>query len=388
MLCPCVINAKILLQKLWLERLSWDDQLPLSLQKAYTRIRNQLVILNNLEIPRHVRCQNAVCIEIHGFCDASESAYGACVYVKSVDTNGKSLIRLLCAKSKVAPLKPVMLPRFELCGAVVLSGLVKKVLDSINIKFDACFLWADSSVVLSWIKMQANTLKTFVSNRVAEIQENTSFAHWRHVRSKDNPADLLSRGTEAEKIIGHNLWWQGPSWLLEACENWPNPPITGTNLTEQRKRTVLAHIACVQSYFSDIFIRFSNLLRLKRSIAYVLRFVRMCRTKTKIVGFLSAQEIENACHLILKHFQAETFAREIKQLSSDKLSDKSSKISNLNPFLDEQKILRVGGRIQNSEFSYNKRHLVVLSSDHHVTKLIFQHFHIELMHAGPQLLLA
>ncbi|XP_072401168.1 uncharacterized protein [Diabrotica undecimpunctata] len=174
-------------------------------------------------------------LEPHGFCDSSEKAYGACIFIKSTDSLGRSYSFLLCAKSKVAPLKPVTLPRLELCGAVILSRLTNKVKNSLNVQFDTCYLWTDSSIVLSWLKTAANTLKTFVSNRVAEIQETTSFAQWRHVPGKDNPADLVSRGVEPDKIMECNLWWHGPEWIMQDSDKWPNLQVVPTETSETRK---------------------------------------------------------------------------------------------------------------------------------------------------------
>ncbi|KAK9679934.1 Pao retrotransposon peptidase [Popillia japonica] len=117
-------------------------------------------MLNHLKINRLVLCENAERIELHGFSDASEKAYGGCIYLKSIGRDGTAHVHLLCSKSKVAPLKTVTVPRLELSG----------------------------------LKITPNRLKTFVSNRVAEVQELSAQFTWRHVPSAENPADCLSRG--------------------------------------------------------------------------------------------------------------------------------------------------------------------------------------------------
>lgn len=85
-----------------------------------------------------------------------------------------------------------------------LSSVTRKSLH--NVKFDACYLWSDSTIVLGWIKQPPNKLKTFVSNRVAEIQELTSTDTWNHVSTKENPADLLSRGVKPKSLVDNDLW--------------------------------------------------------------------------------------------------------------------------------------------------------------------------------------
>lgn len=273
LLSPCIIIAKVMLQRLWLEKISWDDPLPVSIENAYLFFRHNLIALNNLRIRRHVGISNPVKIELHGFCDSSQTAYGACILVKSARENKTSVCHLLCAKSKVAPLKTVSLPRLEFCGAVVLARLVQKLTTSLRITIDNCVLWTDSSIVLSWIKTPPNTLKTFVSNRVAEIQEITKFAQRRHVPSKDNPADILSRGIQPEHIIDLDLWWQGPTWLTESQDNWPNLRTSVSSEIPEVKNDIKSFITNFDNKIFP-FERFSNLSRLKCCMAYILRFIK------------------------------------------------------------------------------------------------------------------
>lgn len=90
--------------------------------------KSQILSVEELLIPRRVICDNAVEIELHRFCDASESAYGACIYLRSTNSRSEYTVRLLCAKSRVAPIKKIPLPRLELSGAVLLTKLIKNVL--------------------------------------------------------------------------------------------------------------------------------------------------------------------------------------------------------------------------------------------------------------------
>ncbi|XP_044764428.1 uncharacterized protein LOC123320992 [Coccinella septempunctata] len=136
LLSPCIILAKILLQELWSTKTSWDDPIPESIKCTWLAFQHELPILNNLSISRHAIIQNCIRVELHGFCDSSERAYGACVYLRSLDKDGNIRVSLLCAKSKVAPIKTVSIPRLELCGAVLLSRLTHKVVSSMNLMSD------------------------------------------------------------------------------------------------------------------------------------------------------------------------------------------------------------------------------------------------------------
>ncbi|XP_067216933.1 uncharacterized protein [Linepithema humile] len=137
---PATIKAKMLLQRMWQLKLAWDKSLPNNLHTEWIEYAQNLSAINNIRIPRLVACREPVKIELHGFSDASEGAYGACLYVRSVDKHGNQLIRLLCAKSRVAPLKTISIPRLELCGAVLLAKLVHQVIEILSIPIHARYL--------------------------------------------------------------------------------------------------------------------------------------------------------------------------------------------------------------------------------------------------------
>lgn len=384
---PCVIIAKVLLQKLWTESLAWDETLPMELDSQWIKLRNQFYCLNNLTIPRHVVCLQPVRVDIHGFADASIEAYGACVYSRSVSVDGYVKVSLVFSKVKVAPLKALTVPRLELCGALLLAKLVTKVKQSMDITFQNTYLWCDSTVVLGWINSQPSLLQTFVRNRIGQIQELTHTVDWHHVKSADNPADILSRGLAPNKIIDCQKWWQGPEWLVldETC--WPvsNCPVI-ENLPE-----VDTPVKTVQLVISiDIFPfeKFSCLNRLKRGVAYCFRFIRLFKPgEIQFKGVLRACEVDHAMKALIKISQRESFSQEIQNLEG-KNPRVAKGIANLNPFIDENGFLRVGGRLQLSYLDYAKKHPILLSAKHRFTLLLFEAEHKRLLHAGPQMLLS
>ncbi|XP_052755148.1 uncharacterized protein LOC128201625 [Galleria mellonella] len=132
LLSPTIIIAKVLLQKLWLLQLGWDDEVPRDVLRAWTVFVKGLSMLNTIRIPRHVIANEAICTELHIFTDASQTAYGACIYVRTVTNNGLVSVKLLCSKGKVAPLKPVSIPRLELCGALLGARLYDKDLSPLS----------------------------------------------------------------------------------------------------------------------------------------------------------------------------------------------------------------------------------------------------------------
>nr|CAH7737235.1 unnamed protein product [Callosobruchus chinensis] len=388
LISPCVIIGKVLIQKLWLEKIDWDSPVSEELKIEWLKLRNNLAELNKLKIDRQVVCNEAVKIELHGFSDASAEAYGAAVYVRSVDINGKIHVCLLCAKSRVAPLKTISIPRLELCGAVILAKLVDKVINSCKIDFDKVYCWTDSTVVLGWLKTIPNLLKTFVANRVSEIQtlESQNCCQWRHVPTKSNPADILSRGMYPNELGMNRLWWKGPMFLLNEESDWPEIKQKSCNLPEVKEKSNTLFAFSTGSFPFD---NFSSLMRIKRVVAYMLRFAKnAANNENQIKGLLTLDEIENGFLCLIRCAQRECFSQEISDLLSKNKISKKSKLLMLNPFLDENNVLRVGGRLENSMYSYDKKHPIILSSKHHLSKLIFEREHLKFYHIGPQALLA
>lgn len=121
LLSPLTITAKIILQKLWQLKTSWDEFVPASIHTQWSLFRTTLDQLANLKILRHFICHKPRSIELHGFADSSQNAYGACIYKRSLDENNKWHCHLVCSKTRVAPLKVITIPQLELCAAVLLA---------------------------------------------------------------------------------------------------------------------------------------------------------------------------------------------------------------------------------------------------------------------------
>ncbi|GFU74974.1 uncharacterized protein TNCV_3752251 [Trichonephila clavipes] len=184
-----------------------NDLLPAEEYREWQQFLVSLENINNIEIPRRILVAFPEVIEIHGFADASERCYGAAVYCKSKNLKSETLVRLITSKSRVAPIKSLTIPRLELCAAVLLAKLVKRVVAALQLETSELYLWSDSKIVLAWLRKEPMDLKTFVQNRVAKIQELYPNKLWRHVPSDQNPADLVSRGVDPDKLLQQNLWF-------------------------------------------------------------------------------------------------------------------------------------------------------------------------------------
>ncbi|XP_018374531.1 PREDICTED: uncharacterized protein LOC108768562 [Trachymyrmex cornetzi] len=386
---PVIIKAKIILQVLWQQKLDWDTPVPETIRIVWTSYCQQLPAIRYLEIQRHAIVHKPTDIQLHGFSDASQVAYGACIYILSVNDEGTISIRLLTAKSRVAPLKTISLPRLELCGAVLLANLVQKVTQALTCRISQHYLWTDSEIVLAWIQGEPSRWQTFVRNRVVEIQKLTNPQDWAHVSSENNPADFISRGLLPEQLIKATLWWEGPPWLKETSHQWPRGMVQlSTEVPETRTQTLTA--INVKSF--EPIDRFSSLIKLKKVIALCYRFRTNCllsKMKSSLIyGPLTSEELQRAMVILLKIHQMQEFNDEIHALQRGKEIDSHSRLLSLSPVLDQDGLLRVGGRLRNAPLIYNQKHPILLSPHGTLTDLIIRDQYLNHFHMGPQLLLS
>ena len=181
-LSPIVIRTKVLLQDLWLAEINWDDQVSPELQDRWLSFTKELPEIENMSIPRWFGSNKHSRLEIHGFSDASERAYTACIYMvahndDSVATN------LVLGKTKIAPIKTLSMPRLELYAAHLLARLVIEFSSAIDTQIDKTYCWTDAQIALSWLSDHPSKWTTFVATRVSDILTLLPQVQWQHVRS-------------------------------------------------------------------------------------------------------------------------------------------------------------------------------------------------------------
>ncbi|RYE12372.1 MAG: hypothetical protein EOP45_22955, partial [Sphingobacteriaceae bacterium] len=245
LLAPIIMRAKIFMQSLWLGTFGWDDEIPSELSQEWRAIKSMLMIGTNIKIPRWVGFKKLnKQVSMHGFSDASIKIYAAAIYLRTEYEDGTVEIHLLTSKTKSAPLKQISIPRLELCAAVLLAQLLKKVKIALNLPECSIHAWTDSAVALAWIATPSHKLKPFVANRVSMIQELIAAENWRYVKSADNPADCATRCEYAGELVSLTRWWNGPTFLQQSSEQWPKtPPNMLKKLPELKTKTeAIMHI--------------------------------------------------------------------------------------------------------------------------------------------------
>ena len=390
---PTVIKVKILLQRLWEQKVDWDDQVPLPIYDDWLQWRSELHLLSNKHIPRcyfDKRSQIAT-VQLHGFSDASENAYAAVIYLRMIDTFGKVQISLVTAKTKVAPIKKLTIPRLELCGAYLLAQLLSHVKNVLEIPLSNVFAWTDSTIVLSWLVGNPRRFKTYVGNRVSYIVELIPPERWNHVAGLENPADCASRGLFPSELLDHPLWWNGPDWLHQDASQWPKQFNTPSPTATDEERELSLHVTTSTPSPPLKIENYSSFTRLKRVTSWVFRFIhncRSCKLNTEPIHetYLTTEELHKAEVYWYLNAQLAHFSEEIDAIKSKSDLNRSSAILSLRPFVDSSGLLRVGGRQQHSQMSYSQKHPIILHHKHPLTHLIIRSAHLRLSHAGPTLL--
>ena len=231
--------------------------------------------ISQIRIPRWTGFtpQNKL-LEIHGFADASKFAYGAVVYLRLIKDHVVS-VSLQLAKTRVAPLKTLSIPRLELSASLMPARLVHHFQTTLPLKIDSLHLWTDSADVLFWLKDDPVRWGVFLANRCSEIHTLLSHAYWHHVRSADNPADVISRGIEPSRLANHELWWKSPAWLSSPTNPWSlsvHSLISSFSLI-QNSRKITATPVVAQEEVWDLMSKYANLSKLLKISAYCLRFI-------------------------------------------------------------------------------------------------------------------
>jgi hypothetical protein len=351
-LSPVTVSAKVLMQDLCILKTDWDASLPPEMTRRWIEYCESLEALPDITIDRWLGTSQPQTLQIHGFCDASSRAYAAAVYLRVENTNESVSVHLIASKSKVAPIKSVSIPNLELCGAVLLVQLVIRLLKLALYEKLPVFLWSDSQIVLAWLNKHPSHWKTFVANRVSLIQTELPLATWSHVPTKENPADLATRGVKPIALANNNLWWHGPSWLQLGSIHWPK--------TKSEVQGLQVHMGKPEP---DLIKRYSSLTRLTRITAWCLRPIRKLRLKgvreKSLPNFLTTSDLSRSRASLIRLVQKHAFATEMALLEV--------------------------GRLSGSALPLDHRHPPILPRDSSYSRLLVRSMHLASLHGGPSL---
>lgn len=395
-LAPVIFKAKSFLQELWKLKVAWDDSIEDRLQHDWLDFATHLTCLQFIQIPRFILCDLMETKQLIGFCDASKRGFAAAIYLRIAAEDGEVKVTLLKSKTKLAPIKTISTPRLELCGAQLLVKLMLSIKNfSETLAITERIFFSDSTIVLAWLRISPQLLPTFVANRVSYITSHTLENEWLHVQSEDNPADVASRGIAPQLLKDETLWWAGPHWLRTHPIMFPQQPdIYKHQAPEIKPGTILTvHTdppdTCDATHLPRIITwmkRHSSYNKVVRSLAYVLRFVyNSKRHITKLSGPLKLKELDNSLKVLIIASQRHEFSTEFRW---EENLPSSKRLLILAAVLDDKGILRVGGRLQNSNLSEEAKSPILLPGKCHLVTLLIDHLHHVHFHLGQQALQA
>ena len=384
---PCTVQFKVLFQKLCEAKLDWDEPMSGELLKKLEKLIDGLKMVQPIIIPRC--CFSGIKEEVlsstlQGFCDASNRAYAAVVYLR-VGTKKTITMRFLASKTRVAPLRSQTIPRLELLSALLLAKLMTTVFQALKLEVPLGQLtcYTDSKVVFYWLTSVNREWKQFVQNRVNAIKKLIPVESWRHCPGRDNPADLPSMGMSPLQLFKELSWLGGPGWLYEHQSDKlkPQEMIIPRECLTEMKIIQGAHsmLSCEHDVYGPIIEseRFSSFRKLLRVTAFTFKFIDLLKFKPRYHGEpvnpqLTAADLVNSQVYWVK-------ASQKPLLDDEKFSTWKVQFG---LFLDDDGIWRCRGQLGNADILQSTKYPILLNQSHHVTLLIVHECHEILKHGG------
>ncbi|XP_063446815.1 uncharacterized protein LOC134726347 [Mytilus trossulus] len=389
---PVIVEGKIILRELMAQSVDWDEPLPENSKLKWETWRKSLSALQNITIPRMYvssSLSKTPTFELHVFADASEKAIAAVSYLRTIKPDGNTETGFILGKAKVAPHHGHTIPRLELCAAVLAVDVSKTVVENFDETFDVVKFYTDSKVVLGYIYNQTRRFYVYVEHRIERIRKSTVPEQWNYVPTSVNPADQATRSVSSEDI-GSSSWLQGPtkfiSGELQASASTETLTIlVNPDLYKEVRPIVTVTKTTIEdshSIGSERFQNFSSWKSLVNGIAVLQRFIQSRFKKVTLQDIDVVKSLNESEIFIIKTIQSEAYSSEIDCIVNGQNLRKNSSIISLDPFLDSEGILRVGGRLNKSNLPYQERNPLILPGKCHVSKLLVQHFHAQVKHQG------
>lgn len=348
---------------------------------------------NGNSVPNSV--SSASCVEVHIYCDASEKAIAAVAYLRTIDNSGNSKTGFVMGKSKLAPSSGHTIPRLELCSAVLAVELWDLVEEHLDVVPSSVCFYSDSKVTLGYINNRSRRFYTYVSNRVQRIHRSSTPQQWKYVPTHLNPADAATRSSSSDISVKQKAWLEGHAILKEQDLNpAPHEFLLVLPDTEVRPCALKTDVRPFSSIEPERFERFSNWNRLVRSISllkHLCKHFHSPRQDSKVCKDWHSCNLYRDVDLqkesetfIIKQVQRIVFGTEISLLLQGKPIHPASAIISLTPFVDDQGVLRVGGRTVKAKhiLGTNVTNPIILPKGHHVSILIIRHYHEAVRHQG------
>ncbi|XP_070548362.1 uncharacterized protein [Ptychodera flava] len=298
----------------------------------------ELPELEKLKVPRCLIPEGFGVVthrQLHHFGDALEDAYGVVSYLRIENAVKKVHCALVMAKSRLAPIHQITVPRLRLCAAVTAVRMDSLLRGKLRMSLEESVFWTDSTTILHYIWSKTKRFQTFVANRLAIIHDGSNPSQWRYVSSKDNPADDASRGLTAKTMLERRRWHEGPKFMWRNQHSWPLVPVYSPTMLDSDSEIVATE---------------------KAIIAYIQKI---------------------------------NYASEIQCLKLGKPITKKSCLYSLEPFYDADGLLKIKGRLERAPIADAAKHPVIIPRDHHIAELLVRNVYVwESHHCGREFVMA
>ena len=386
---PFILPGKKILQKVTTQASSWDDKLSPEDAKAWADWREDVLLLNSLEVRRCYRSENfgkVVETSLHCFSDASFVGYGVAAYLRMVNEVGKVQVVLIMGKSRVSPLKLTTVPRLELTAATVAVKIAALLVEELKIKDLEVYFWVDNKVVLGYILNDRRRYRIYVANRVQLIESYTSKSQWKYVDTKENPSDSASRGMSPRKTDKVDMYLNGPYFLRSQDTSWrdsqPEVEMIEDDVEVKREKVVNAIQSTTDTVLQVLETRVSNWHRMRRIVVWIMRFASKKWRETRKED-ISVAEIQAAETKLIQLMQKRAYGKEIECiLSGDRAVKNMKRLEKLDPMVDENGVLRVGGRLSQAKESEQFRFPIILPKKAILTRRLIEWHHKRIEHRG------
>ncbi|GFX32615.1 integrase catalytic domain-containing protein [Trichonephila clavipes] len=181
------------------------------------------------------------------------------------------------------------------------------------------------------------------------------------------------------------MWFSGPDLQTDEYEDnqlFPDPSYRD----ELKCAVTLSMTECSSNFYDELFNVTNNFIKLIRIFSFIFRFINNIKAKESCnkEKYLTAVEIKRSTEFLAKIAQLSEFKAEIDAFKKGKGVSKTSKLRALDPFLDENSLFRVGGRLSNADLPFEAKHQIIIPSKYKFTNLLFEHMHKKFFHIGAQ----
>ena len=377
---PYIVTGRGIIQKsMKPKEWGWDKLAAVEVQNEFRDWAGGIKHLAQYYIPRCWNTPETIgCIpDLHIFCDASETAYGAVAYRVVKGRNGIIESHIITSKGHVVPTNPKRashngtIPRLELVAAVKacdirknveklankvvpttpngtvprleikaavkacdirknVEQLANKASEMTGEKFGRTVIWCDSTAVLEQIFDESSPPKGFVGNRVVRIQDATVADEWNYVPSTLNPADYITRGIRADEAKKWAIYHRGPDFLRGPESGWPemivnrhpNPPdpivmfATSSGEAPTPSSAALLEMAESRSDWYDKTFRIASAIRARQAWRRTieLKKEKAVEKGERVLPPINAADVSAAEKLLVSAIQEAAFSKEKDQM--------------------------------------------------------------------------